>query len=83
MCELLGGGTHHLEDDLDRAGQRIRAGYRQGDALTLLVHAEDDELPRLGLSRHERRLDLKLDHRGVQDPFICNSVHSISVPEID
>ena len=54
--ELHGTCADNLENDRNGAGFAAKPGDGQGDALPLFIHAQNDELPRFGFSRDERRL---------------------------
>jgi len=52
------GSTHLLDGDADTALFSIPVGKGQRNALTFLIDADDDELPRLRLPRHHGRVYL-------------------------
>ena len=75
VVELFGGAPHDLEDDGDGALFPVEGGDGQRDALPLLVHPEDDELPRLRLAGHGGGLHLHEGDGGVEHPFFHNAIH--------
>ena len=82
LVELIGRGAHDLEDDGHAPGLGVGVGYRQGNALAGLVHAQDDELPRLRLARDEGRRNVHPRDGGVERFFLQNGVHGTSFPSV-
>ena len=56
--QLLSGGTHGLDDDGDCALLRVVVIDGDGNTLTHLIHAQDDELTRLSFLGDQGRLNL-------------------------
>ena len=75
--QLLGGGAHGLDNNGDGALLGIVVVDGDGDALAVLIHAEDDELARLGLLCDQGRLDLVQGHCGTEGLFSHDAIHTI------
>ena len=57
LIQGQGRAAHLLEDDGDGPVLLVRAGDGQRDALSILIHTQDDELPGLRLGSHQGRMD--------------------------
>ena len=75
VVERLSRRADDLEDDLDGTFLLIAASDSQRDALAFAVHAENDELARLGFSGNEGRLNLHLGDGWIQSLFSHDFVH--------
>ncbi len=75
MSELFGGGTDRLHDDGDGALLTVEVVDGDGDAFTVFIDAQDDELAGLGLLCHHRRLDLVEGHGGLERFFLHDAIH--------
>ncbi len=74
-AHLHRGLAHFLEDQRDRAGDRVVVGDGERDALPLLIGDDDDKLTRLRVARDVRRFD---DHQlghVAENLFFENLVH--------
>ena len=76
VAQLLGSGANGLDDDGHSALFPVVVVDRNGDTLTLLIHAQDDELARLRLFGDHGRFDLIQDHGGLQRFFSNDAVHT-------
>ena len=72
-----GGEAHLLENDGNSAFLPVVAGDGQGNTLTHLIDAENDELAGLGLAGHEGGLDLQQTDAGVEILFAHDLVHKV------
>ena len=77
MGQLFGGGAHGLDDDGNGALLGIVVINGDGDALTVLIHTQDDELARLGLLGDQGRLDLVQRDCGTEGLFSDDAIHTI------
>ena len=76
VAQLLGGGAHGLDDNGHGALLAVIVVDRNGDALALLIHTQDNELARLRLLGDHRRFDLVQDHSGLQRFFSNDAIHT-------
>ena len=76
VAQLHRGGAHGLNDDGDGSFLRVVGVNGNGDAFTVLVYAQDNELSGLGLFGHQGRLDLIEGHGGPKCLFSYDSVHT-------
>ena len=74
--ELHSTCADNLENDRNGAGFAVKPGYGQGDALGVLLCADNDKLAGLCLLGNERRMDAKFGHGGVQLPPFDDSKQS-------
>ena len=74
--ELHGACTDNLENDRNGAGFAVKPGDGQGDALGVLLCADNDKLAGLRLLGNERRMDAKFGYGGVQLPPFDDSKQS-------
>ena len=74
--ELHGTCADNLEDDGDSARLTVKPGDGQGDALGVLLCADNDKLAGLRLFGDERRMDPELGHGGVELPPFDDSKQS-------
>ena len=74
--ELHGTCAHDLKDDGHGAGFAVKSGDGQGDALGVLLCADNDKLAGLCLLGNERRMDAKFGYGGVQLPPFDDSKQS-------
>ena len=63
--ELHGTCTDNPENDRNSAGFAVKPGDGQGDALGVLLCADNDKLAGLCLFGNERRMDPELGYGGV------------------
>ena len=75
MSELFGGGADRLHDDGNGALLTVEVVDGDGDAFTVFIDAQDDELAGLGLLCHHRRLDLVEGHGGLERFFLHDAIH--------
>ena len=75
MSELFGGGADRLHDDGNGALLTVEVVDGDGDAFTVFIDAQDDELAGLGLLGHHRRLDLVEGHGGLECFFLHDAIH--------
>ena len=73
-----GGGADDLDDDADGALLTIIIVDGQGDALAVLIHAQDDELAGLGLLGDHGSFDLKENDGRVERLFFYDTIHKSS-----
>ena len=76
-AQLFRGGAHGLDDDGDGALLRVIVVDRYGDSLAVLIHAQDDELARLGLLGDQGCLDLIQGDGGTEGLFSHDTIHSV------
>ena len=76
--QLLRGGAHGLDDDGDGALLRVIVVDGDGDPLAVLIHAQDDELARLGLLGDQGCLDLVQGNGGTERLFSHDTIHTCS-----
>ena len=74
--ELQGTCADNLENDGHGASLTVKAGDGQGDALGVLLCADNDKLAGLCLLGNERRMDPEFGHGGVQLPPFDDSKQS-------
>ena len=74
--ELHGPRADDLKNDGNGAGFAVKSGDGQGDALGVLLCANNDKLAGLCLLGNERRMDAKFGHGGVQLPPFDDSKQS-------
>ena len=74
--QLHGTCADNLKDDGDGARFAVKPGDRQGDALGILLCADNDKLAGLRLFGDERRMNPKLGYGGVELPPFDNSKQS-------
>ena len=74
--ELHGTCSDNLENDRNGAGFAVKPGDGQGDALGVLLCADNDKLAGLCLLGNERRMDAKFGYGGVQLPPFDDSKQS-------
>ena len=79
VAQLLGGGAHRLNDDGNGALLAVIVMDRNGDTLTILIHAQNDELAGLRLLGHHGCLDLIEDHSGFQRFLFHDAIHTYSL----
>ena len=79
VVEPLRRSADDLEDDGNGALFPVEIGDREGDALPFLVHAQDDELPRLCLSGDEGRIHFHQRDGGVEFLLFNNFIHNLTV----
>ena len=73
--QLHRGAADDLEDDVHSALFAVVVMDGDGDALTVLVDTQNDELAGLSLFRHHRRLNLVEDHSGLERFFFHDAIH--------
>ena len=74
--ELHGTCADNLENDGNGAGFAVKPGDGQGDALGVLLCADNDKLAGLCLLGNERRMDAKFGYGGVQFSPFYNGKHN-------
>ena len=74
--ELHGTCADNLENDRNGAGFAVKPGDGQGDALGVLLCADNDKLAGLCLLGNERRMDAKFGYGGFQLPPFDDSKQS-------
>ena len=79
VAQLLGSGAHRLNDDGNGALLAVIVMDRNGDTLTILIHAQNDELAGLRLLGHHGCLDLIEDHSGFQRFLFHDAIHTYSL----
>ena len=78
VAELFGRSADRLHDDRHSALFAVEIMDGDGDALTVLVDAQDDELAGFGLLCHHRCFDLVEDHGGLERFFFHDAIHEDS-----
>ena len=73
--ELHGTGADNLKNDGDSACLAVKACDGQGDALGILLGADDDELARFRLFGNQRCFNDHFGHCGVQFPLFNDLEH--------
>ncbi len=73
--------AHALDDDGDRARDRVRRGDRQRDAFARLVNSDDHKLPRLSLAGNTGSLDFKPLYIGRRKREVSDRKHGYHLPE--
>ena len=79
VAQLFSGGTHRLNNDGNSALFTVIVMDRNGDTLTILIHAQNDELAGLRLFRHHGGLDLIENHSGFQRFLFHDAIHTYSL----
>ena len=74
--ELHGTRADDLKDDGHSACFTVKPGDGQGDALGVLLCADNDKLAGLCLLGNERRMDAKFGYGGVQFSPFYNGKHN-------
>ena len=76
MVQPFRGAAHDLKDDGNGALIPVEIGHGEGDALTLFIDAQNDELPRFRLAGNEGRIHFHQRHGRVEFPLFYNFVHN-------
>ena len=79
VAQLFSSGTHRLNNDGNGTLLAVIVMDRNGDTLTILIHAQNDELSGLRLLGHHGCLDLIEDHGRFQRFLFHDAIHTYSL----